>query len=306
MNARIIRLLCCAAAMLPAAPAAAAAPTILFIGNSFTFGGHAAVWKYRADTVHDLNHGGVGGVPALFKLFADEAGLDYDVSLETSPGKTLKWHWEHEKSVVDRKWDHVVLQDHSVLDPANPGNPAQTIDYAARFARLFAARNPKVEISLTATWSRPDFTYLKSGDWYGQPIGAMASDLQRGYEKAAAASSAIDMVHPAGRAFTCAIAAGLGDADPYDGIDAGKLDLWAYDFHHASTAGYYLTALTVFIDITGRDPRTFGEKEKAAAELGISPNDAIRLQRVAWVNTHNGACTEANIGAPKVRDQPEA
>lgn len=305
MAVRLIASLSFGAALLAAAPASAAAPTILFIGNSFTFGGHAAVWKYRADTVHDLNRGGVGGVPALFKLFADEAGLDYDVSVETSPGKTLEWHWQHEKSVVDRAWDHVVLQDHSVLDPAHPGDPTKTIDYAGRFARLFTARNPKVEISLTATWSRPDYTYLKSGHWYGQPITAMALDLQRDYKRAAAASPAIDKVNPVGRAFNCAIAAGLGDANPYDGIDAGKLDLWAYDFHHASTPGYYLTALTVFIDITGKDPRAFGPKEQAAAELGISPTDAVRLQRVAWANAHGMPCTRAEIGGPKVSDRPD-
>ena len=44
--------------------------TVLFIGNSFTFGANSPVWRYRADTVTDLNGEGVGGVPALFKLLA--------------------------------------------------------------------------------------------------------------------------------------------------------------------------------------------------------------------------------------------
>ena len=91
MIKRTIALLSAGAALfLAAAPATASlgtpAQTILFIGNSFTFGGHAAVWKYRADTVHDLNRGGVGGVPALFKLFADEAGQQTNlVSLAIAP-----------------------------------------------------------------------------------------------------------------------------------------------------------------------------------------------------------------------------
>ena len=89
----------------------------------------------------------------------------------------------------------------------------------------------------------------------------------------------------------------MGDADPYDGIDFGKVDLWAYDHYHASTFGYYLEALTVFIDITGKDPRAFGAQETAADELGISPSDAVRLQRVAWATTHGGACTSAAIGS---------
>jgi len=297
---RIIALLSAGAAFLAAAPAAAQdggpAQTILFIGNSFTYGAHSPVWKYRADTVTDLNHGGVGGVPALFKLFTQEAGLNYAVSLETSGGKTLKWHWDNKKTVVDRAWDHVVLQDLSVLNRAHPGDATNLIDYAGRFARLFAARNPKVEISLTATWSRPDQTYPADGHWHGQPITAMALELRRDYDKAAAATPLIDKVNQVGQAFNCAIEAGVADPDPYDGIDFGKVDLWAYDHYHASTFGYYLEALTVFIDVTGKDPRTLGAHEQAADELGISPSDAVRLQRVAWANTHGLPCDAAAIG----------
>ena len=47
---------------------------------------------YRKGTVTDLNGDGMGGVPALFKRFADEAGLRYNVSLETAAGQTLAWH----------------------------------------------------------------------------------------------------------------------------------------------------------------------------------------------------------------------
>lgn len=300
MTKRTIALLSAGAAFLAAAPTAAqegnAAQTILFIGNSFTYGAHSPVWKYRADTVTDLNHDGVGGVPALFKLFTKEAGLNYAVSLETSGGKTLKWHWDNKKAVIDRAWDHVVLQDLSVLNRAHPGDATNLIDYAGRFARLFAARNPKVEISLTATWSRPDQTYPADGHWHGQPITAMALELRRDYDKAAAATPLIDKVNPVGQAFNCAIEAGVADPDPYDGIDFGKVDLWAYDHYHASTFGYYLEALTVFIDVTGKDPRTFGAHEQAADELGISPSDAVRLQRVAWANTHGLPCDAAAIG----------
>ena len=302
MTKRIIALFSAGVAILAAAPAAAHgsgdAQSILFIGNSFTYGAHSPVWKYRADTVTDLNHDGVGGVPALFKLFTEEAGLNFSVSLETSGGKTLKWHWDNKKALVDRSWDDVVLQDLSVLNRARPGDATNLIDYAGRFARLFAARNPKVKIGLTATWSRPDQTYPPTGHWHGQPITAMALELRRDYDKAAAASPLIDKVNPVGQAFNCAIAAGVADPDPYDGIDFGKLDLWAYDHYHASTPGYYLEALTVFIDVTGKDPRAFGPHEQAADELGISPEDAVRLQRVAWANTHGLPCDATAIGAP--------
>jgi hypothetical protein len=297
MRLAIARRVAVAMALLIAAPAVAqdnAPPqTILFVGNSFTFGALSPVWKYRAASVTDLNHDGVGGVPALFKLFTQEAGLDYAVSLETAPGKSLQWHWDNRRGVIDRAWDHVVLQEYSTLDPEAPGNPARLIDYARRLAGMVAARNPKVEVSLTATWSRPDQVYRQTGHWYGQPIAQMALDIRRANDAAAAAAPAIDKVHPVGQAFTCAISAGVADPDPYDGTSFGTVDLWSWDHYHASVFGYYLEALTVFADVTGKDPRTLGADETAAQDLGISPRDAVRLQRVAATAIAGVDCARA-------------
>ena len=69
----------------PGFQSAECAETILFVGNSFTFGADSPpVQAYRPETVTDLNREGIGGVPALFKSFTREAGLAYDVSLETA------------------------------------------------------------------------------------------------------------------------------------------------------------------------------------------------------------------------------
>ena len=68
-----------------AAAGPADAKTVLFVGNSFTYGELSPVMHYRTSSVTDLNGNGMGGVPALFKAFAAQAGLDYDVSLETVP-----------------------------------------------------------------------------------------------------------------------------------------------------------------------------------------------------------------------------
>ena len=62
-------------------PCAAQAKTILFVGNSFTFGANSAARYYKPETVTDLNGPGpsgktTGGVPAFFAAFAKEAGLD--------------------------------------------------------------------------------------------------------------------------------------------------------------------------------------------------------------------------------------
>src|SRR5258706_11593403 len=95
----------------PAAPAPAAATneTILFVGNSFMYGAGSAARYYRANTVTDLNGESQGGVPALFKVFANQAELDFTVSLETVRGSGLDLHVAKKAAVIGRAWDHVVM-----------------------------------------------------------------------------------------------------------------------------------------------------------------------------------------------------
>lgn len=280
---------CAAAAALLLAAAPAAANSILFVGNSFTYAGHSAVWKYRPDLVTDLAGTGVGGVPALFKRFADEAGLDYQVSLETAGGKSLAWHWDNRRDLVDRAWDEVVLQEYSTLDKERPGDPASLIDMSGRFAALFRARNPAVGLALVATWTRPDQVFQPGGHWFGHSVFDMANELYAGTTRAAAKIGAGAPI-PAGVAFNCAIRAGVADPNPYDGIGFGLVDLWTFDHYHASIAGSYLEALTIFGRVTGRDPRTLGADEVAAKELGLSPELATSLQAVA-ADVLAGGCT---------------
>lgn len=261
--------------------ATAAPQRILFIGNSFTFAANSPVWHYRASSVHDLNGDGVGGVPALFKCFTQEAGLDYQVSLETAAGQTLKFHATHRARRLDRAWDHVVMQEYSTLSPQHPGDPGDFRRYADRLARMFARANPDVDIRLLATWSRPDQTYRPGGHWYGQPIQAMGRDLDAAYRKVAAGNRLIHGVIPVGLAFNRAIAQHVADPDPYDGTTYQQIDLWSFDHYHASVYGYYLEALMDFGAITGKDPRSLGRDETAARELGLSPEQAEALQRIA-------------------------
>lgn len=278
------------ASILLAIAAPVHAETILFVGNSFTFGAMSPVWKYRAGSVTDLNGDGVGGVPALFKLFAEQAGLTYDVSLETASGQNLEWHLKNKSDVIGRRWDHVVLQEYSTLDPEAPGNAATTVTYAGKLAALVRAHNRQAKISLTSTWTRADLTLPAGQHWSGQPITRMADDIRRAGELARRSHPAIGRLHPVGTAFNCAIARGIADGNPYDGIGFGQTDLWAYDQYHASTAGYYLEALTIFAGVTGHDPRKLGRGEVAANELGLSPDLAAALQSVAWEVVVGRAC----------------
>jgi hypothetical protein len=278
---RSIALAACAVVVLSAAPAAP--PAILFIGNSFTFGALTPVQKWRPEIVTDLNHEGIGGVPALFRTFTKEAGLDYDVSLETHPGVGFDWHLANKRDVLaSRPWDVVVGHGFSMLDADKPGDPAKLVATTKQLADVLTAANPGVEMHLTATWSRADQTYPESGHWHGKPITAMARDVRAGYDEAAKTSPAIKSVIAVGEAWIRAIETGVADPNPYDGITPGQIDLWARDHYHASTEGYYLEALMVFGDVTGRDPRSLGDGECAAFELGVPPAEVKALQQVAF------------------------
>jgi hypothetical protein len=266
---------------LPAAPAAAA--SILFIGNSFTFARGSPVRSYRPDTVTDLNKQGIGGVPALFKSFTAQSGLKYDVYLETEPGVSLDWHVDHKLSVIgQRTWDVVVIQGYGALDPRKPRDAAVVTAAVHELAEFLRAKNPSVDIRLTSTWSLADQTYEPKGAWYGQPIEAMARDMRTGVDLAAKGTPGIKSVVPVGEAWTRAMRIGVADPNPYDGIEPGKVDLWGSDNMHASTYGYYLEALVLFGSISGRDPRSLGDKECSGAELGLSAAQIAALEQVAF------------------------
>jgi hypothetical protein len=259
------------------------AVSILFIGNSFTFAQGSPVRYYRADSVTDLNGQGIGGVPALFKSFSAQAGLGYDVYLETESGVSIDWHLEHKLSVIDqRPWDVAVLQGYSTLDQKKPGDATALIRAVQQMAVVLRARNPAIDLRLMATWSRADLTFEPNGAWYGKPIEAMARDVRLGYNLVAQATPGVRSVVPVGEAWSRAMQTGVADANPYDGIDAGKVDLWTYDNYHASTYGYYLEALVLFGSVTARDPRALGEAECSGYELGLSAAQIRALQQVAF------------------------
>ena len=205
------------------------------------------------------------------------------MSLETHPGIGLDYHLQAKRDLIaSRSWDVVVMHGLSTLDFDKPGDPAKLIATVRQMAELLITRNPRVEIHLTATWPRADQTYVAGGRWYGQPIAAMAHDVRAAYDQAAATSPAIKSVIPVGEAWIRAIETGVADSNPYDGITPGQIDLWAKDHYHASTAGYYLEALMVFGNLTGRDPRSLGDGECSAFELGMPVAEVQALQRVAF------------------------
>ena len=280
-----------------------AAERVLFIGNSFTFGAGSAVRFYRNHTVTDLNDEGVGGVPALFESFTEQVGLEYDVSLETRGGTGLDFHLAEKRDLIERRrWDIVVAHGYSTLDADQPRNPAKLAATAKELADVLRARNPRVALYLMATWARADEVYPAEGAWAGATVATMAADVRAAYDAAAAGADAT--VIPVGDAWNRAMQAGIADANPYDGIDAGKLDLWTYDHYHASTYGYYLEALVIFGRLTGHDPRSLGERECSAFELGLSRAEVRALQQVAFDELAAANAVAHNAQPPAAEGNP--
>jgi hypothetical protein len=153
--------------------ASASPRTILFVGNSYTFGRVDPVLSYNAGNVHDLTAGfnaidpsgtnsypvGTpgrgwfephpwGGVPGIFKMLTDEAGLNYDVSLSTRNAASLRGQflntanasWNLRGNVALQTWDTVVLQEQSdaALPPGRGKNAnlATFNAYADQFERF--------------------------------------------------------------------------------------------------------------------------------------------------------------------------
>jgi len=256
--------------------------SILFIGNSFTFGSGSAVRYWRANTVTDLNGDGIGGVPALFKSFTDQVGIPFDVYLETRGGTAFDFHLQEKMAEITSKpWDVVVAHSYSTLDRDAPNDPTDLLATGRQLSDALHHASPSVQFYVTATWSRPDMTFPEDTPWHGKAIEVMGRDVDAAYDRLAAEVPGVKAVNPVGMAFNRAIRDGVADANPYDGIDAGKIDLWTFDHYHASTYGYYLEALVVFGNVTGVDPAALGRSECSGMELGISADQVEALQKVA-------------------------
>lgn len=282
-----------------AAATPAAAERILFVGNSFTFGAGSPVRYFHPELVRDLNRSGFGGVPALFKIFARQAGLEWDVSMEAEAARDFGFHLANRKAELAGAWDVVVLQDYSTLEKARPGEPGPHIRDAGKLAALFKAANPSAKVLIETTWPRADMIYPAGAPWRGKPVRAMLDNLARANALALWASRDLNGSIPVGEAWIRAMDQGVADANPYDGTGFDKLDLWSWDHYHASTAGYYLAALVIFGRVTGYDVRRLGPRERAADELGMSGIMASTLQRIA----SEALTTTRNGGVPTMRER---
>jgi hypothetical protein len=130
----------------------------------------------------------------------------------------------------------------------------------------------------------PDTLYYET-----EGLAGMTADLRAAFAAKAQANPGFAGVIPVGDAFQRTVDDRIAKSDgfynaegtyaPYKPSD--KINLWWDDYLHASRHGSYLSALVIFGKLTGINPWSFGANEKAASDLGISPGDAVKLQRIA-------------------------
>ncbi len=117
----------------------------------------------------------------------------------------------------------------------------------------------------------------------------MTADLRAAFASKAQTNPNFAGVIPIGDAFQRALDERIAKADGFYNeqgtyaatVPQDKINLWWDDYLHASRHGSYLSALVLFGTLARVDPASFGANERAAADLGISPGDAVKLQRVA-------------------------
>ena len=119
-------------------------------------------------------------------------------------------------------------------------------------------------------------------------LANMSTDLHNAFYGKVASNPGFAGVAPVGDAFQRAVndgfakGSGFYKADgTYDESTASPINLWWLDRTHPSKYGSYLSALVLFQTITGRNPLSLGPDERAAADLGIASDVAVRLQRIA-------------------------
>ena len=179
--------------------------------------------------------------------------------------------------------------------PANPNASAATRVYLEQtWARPDMVEAHKVTTpDLTSPTGAPivdtssDPNGVAATLYYGQLAG-MTTDMHAAFYGLAASNSGFAGVAPVGDAFQRAVDHGLVLGSGFyqaDGTylepDDKTIDLWWLDRTHPSRYGSYLSALVLFGTLTGIDPWSLGASEQAAADLGISRADAVKLQQVA-------------------------
>jgi hypothetical protein len=206
-----------------------AADSVLFIGNSFTFGAAAPVVMKN------------GGVPKLFQEIARAEGKKVDAFAVTSGGKDWAWHLDQPitaRSLAARPWDWVVLQDYSTR-PTHVGDIRDFMRDGEIFSDRIAANSLHAGVILFETWARPPIFYTgQPGRDFSGPA-QMLRELHDSYARLRDDLAKRDPARPVRVALVGTAFAQAGDRYP-------AINLNASDNHHATAEGYYLAALVIY------------------------------------------------------------
>jgi len=175
--------------------------------------------------------GPYGGIPGIFLKLTQEAGLNYDVSIDTIASATLNGTWKNSTNlpvISASKWDRVVLQEQSFTplpttitvngatittrgNPANFNTGVQAIVNALH-TNDAAASKPDAKVTLYETQPLASYSYLSfnpAAPIFGSsagitggnnnqpyvgdpdPVRRMAGDLHNAYNTAAANANAL-------------------------------------------------------------------------------------------------------------------
>lgn len=236
---------------------------VLFIGNSFTFGGNEA----------DVEAS--GGVPGMFEEIAKANGHEVTVRMLASGGKSWEWHLGNRATAAvlrEQDWSHVVIQDFSTR-PTALGDPEGFHRDGERFYRLIRELAPNAKVVLYHTWARAAGHPL-----YEQDGIVDAADMDRqlldGYVELERALEEIEdgaqvLRAPVGTAFARQLA------------KHPELRILGHDLYHANGLGSYLAALVISGTILELDPvgspLIFGTVEIDAAAAGQLQGTASEL-----------------------------
>jgi len=210
---------------------------ILFIGNSFTFGG---------DVPTQVRNIAITSTPSV----------NYHVEMVVRGGTTLTEHLT-ETNAIDTlengDWDVVVLQDASVMS-FHPQWRSEMVHATSIFAEL--AQEQGAEVLYYSHWS-PNIEYIAENTPIKDTATAIAH-IEQTYENIS--SDTGGSVAYAGRVWQMA-------------DDAGITALYEADEHHASIKGAYAAALAISAVLGDIDP---GTSTWAPKEVPFSEQEQLR------------------------------
>ena len=247
-----------------------------------------------------LRQAGLGSNPDRFRFYADKI----ENFLHSTATQTFRDRDAYAgANNAERTANCVAATTTSASTAAQIQTATDTCNNNRSFTNARASAS--TELYLYQTWARPDLIYSPGAKTIDPATGnatyndtpqtsyfanleAMTAQLKTAYQGALEnadndGTPGFKAVAPVGEAFLRAVTSGAATRNMYaaDALTDDLLDLWFNDGTHASVAGSYLSALTLFGTLTGLDPLSLGAGERAAFDLGLSASTALALQRVA-------------------------